>query len=61
MIKLHRQFKNVDGILICQGLARGGEGKIMSSKYARENNIPFLGICLGMQCAIVILPECLRS
>ena len=33
--------------------SRGGEGKIMSSKYARENNIPFLGICLGMQCAII--------
>ena len=49
-----RQFKNVDGILILPGFgSRGGEGKIMSSKYARENNIPFLGICLGMQCAII--------
>jgi len=49
-----RQFNNVDGILILPGFgSRGGEGKIMSSKYARENKIPFLGICLGMQCAII--------
>ena len=49
-----RQFKNVDGILILPGFgSRGGEGKIMSSKYARENEVPFLGICLGMQCAII--------
>ena len=49
-----RQFKDVDGILILPGFgSRGSEGKILSSKYARENNIPFLGICLGMQCAII--------
>ena len=49
-----RQFKSMDGILILPGFgARGGEGKILSSKYARENKIPFLGICLGMQCAII--------
>ena len=49
-----RQFKSVDGILILPGFgSRGGEGKILSSKYARENKIPFLGICLGMQCAII--------
>ena len=49
-----RQFKSVDGILILPGFgSRGGEGKIISSKYARENKIPFLGICLGMQCAII--------
>ena len=49
-----RQFKGVDGILILPGFgSRGSEGKILSSKYARENNIPFLGICLGMQCAII--------
>jgi len=48
------QFKDVDGILILPGFgSRGSEGKILSSKYARENNIPFLGICLGMQCAII--------
>ena len=49
-----KQFKSVDGILILPGFgSRGGEGKIMSSKYARKNKIPFLGICLGMQCAII--------
>ena len=49
-----RQFKSVDGILILPGFgSRGGEGKILSSKYARENKIPFLGICLGLQCAII--------
>ena len=49
-----KQFKDVNGILILPGFgSRGSEGKILSSKYARENNIPFLGICLGMQCAII--------
>ena len=49
-----REFNNVDGILILPGFgSRGSEGKILSSKHARENNIPFLGICLGMQCAII--------
>ena len=49
-----KQFKDVDGILILPGFgSRGSEGKILSSKYARENDIPFLGICLGMQCAII--------
>ena len=49
-----KEFKNVDGILILPGFgARGSEGKILSSKYARENNVPFFGICLGMQCAII--------
>ena len=52
--KAQVQFRNIDGILILPGFgSRGGEGKILSSKYARENNIPFLGICLGMQCAII--------
>ena len=47
-------FKNVDGILIPGGFGdRGIEGKIMSAQYARENNVPFLGICLGMQCAVI--------
>ena len=47
-------FNGVDGILIPGGFGdRGIEGKIMSSQYARENNIPFLGICLGMQCAVI--------
>jgi len=47
-------FSNIDGILILPGFgSRGAEGKIQSSKYARENNIPFLGICLGLQCAVI--------
>ena len=47
-------FDNVDGILIPGGFGdRGIEGKIISSKIAREKKIPFLGICLGMQCAII--------
>ena len=53
-ISAQREFNNVDGVLILPGFGtRGSEGKILSSKYARENNIPFLGICLGMQCAII--------
>ena len=47
-------FNNVDGILLLPGFgSRGAEGKIHSSRYARENKIPFLGICLGLQCAII--------
>ncbi len=47
-------FKGVDGILVPGGFGdRGIEGKISAIKYARENNIPFLGICLGMQCAVI--------
>ena len=47
-------FKGVDGVLIPGGFGnRGIEGKIMSSKFSRENKIPFLGICLGLQCAII--------
>ncbi|HCF49731.1 MAG TPA: CTP synthase [Syntrophomonas sp.] len=45
---------DVDGILIPGGFGeRGIEGKIMSARYAREKQIPFLGICLGMQCAVI--------
>lgn len=43
-------FKGIDGMLIAPGFGdRGIEGKILSAKFARENNIPLLGICLGMQ------------
>ena len=49
-----KAFSDVNGILILPGFgSRGGEGKIRSSKYARENKIPFLGICLGLQCAVI--------
>jgi CTP synthase len=47
-------FSDINGILILPGFGfRGGEGKIRSSKYAREQNVPFLGICLGLQCAVI--------
>ena len=47
-------LKGVDGILVPGGFGtRGTEGKISAIRYARENKIPFLGICLGMQMAIV--------
>jgi CTP synthase len=43
-----------DGIVVAPGFGdRGIEGKILSVTYAREKKIPFLGICLGMQCAVV--------
>ena len=45
---------DVDGILVPGGFGnRGIEGKIMAVRYARENKIPFFGICLGMQCAVI--------
>jgi CTP synthase len=48
------KLKGLKGILIAPGFgSRGIEGKIITAKYARENNIPFLGICLGMQCAVI--------
>ena len=47
-------LKEYDGILVPGGFGnRGIDGKIAAIKYARENNIPFLGICLGMQMAVV--------
>jgi len=47
-------LENVDGVLVAPGFGgRGIEGKIEAVKYARENVIPFLGICLGMQCAAI--------
>lgn len=46
--------QGVDGILVPGGFGdRGVEGKILAAKYARENKIPFLGICLGMQVAVI--------
>lgn len=45
---------NLDGILVAPGFGeRGIEGKLSAIRFARENNIPFFGICLGMQCAVV--------
>ncbi len=48
------KLKGINGIIVPGGFGgRGIEGKIQTIKYARENNIPFLGICLGMQMAVV--------
>lgn len=53
-VNLKEVFKNSKGILVPGGFgSRGIEGKIKAIKYARENNIPFLGICLGMQLAVI--------
>ena len=47
-------LKGLDAILVPGGFgSRGVEGKIMAARYARENNIPYLGICLGMQVAMI--------
>lgn len=51
---LKEVFKGIDGILIPGGFGlRGTEGKIKATTYARENRIPFLGICLGLQIAVI--------
>ena len=49
-----RLLAGFDGILVPGGFGeRGIEGKVQSIRYARERNIPFFGICLGMQCAVI--------
>lgn len=51
---LSEVFKDIDGIIVPGGFGyRGIEGKIDAIRYARENKIPFLGLCLGMQCAVI--------
>jgi CTP synthase len=48
------KLKGLHGVLVAPGFGeRGFEGKIEAIRYVRENNIPFFGICLGMQCAVV--------
>lgn len=48
------KLKSLDGILVAPGFGeRGFEGKVMTVKYTRENKIPFFGICLGMQVAVI--------
>ncbi|OFX80261.1 MAG: CTP synthase [Bacteroidetes bacterium GWE2_29_8] len=48
------KLAGLSGILVAPGFGeRGIEGKIITIKYARENNVPFFGICLGMQCAVI--------
>ncbi len=47
-------LKHVDGIMVPGGFGgRGVTGKIKAIKYARENKVPFFGICLGLQCAVI--------
>ena len=51
---IKKTLKNADAVLVPGGFGeRGIEGMILACKYARENNIPYLGICLGMQVAII--------
>ena len=48
------KLNGLDGLLVAPGFGhRGVEGKIIAVKYARENNLPFFGICLGMQMAVI--------
>ncbi len=49
-----KYLKELNGILVPGGFGdRGVEGKIKAIKYARENKVPFFGVCLGMQCAVI--------
>ncbi|MGQ1891948.1 CTP synthase [Thermophagus sp. OGC60D27] len=51
---IENKLKDIHGILVAPGFGhRGIEGKLAAVKYAREKNIPFFGICLGMQCAVI--------
>ncbi|KAJ1284573.1 hypothetical protein BS78_03G215000 [Paspalum vaginatum] len=52
--KAWKLLKGADGVLVPGGFGdRGVQGKILAAKYARENNVPYLGICLGMQIAVI--------
>ena len=54
LIKNIDLLRNCDGILVPGGFGdRGIEGKVLASKYARENNIPYFGLCLGMHVAVI--------
>jgi CTP synthase len=49
-----RMLNSVDGVLVGPGFgSRGVEGKIRAARYARENELPYLGVCLGMQAAVI--------
>ncbi|MEY3085449.1 MAG: hypothetical protein RL037_1629 [Bacteroidota bacterium] len=51
---IESELKGLDGILVAPGFGtRGISGKIEAVQYARVNNVPFFGICLGMQCAVI--------
>jgi CTP synthase len=54
LTNIESKLKNLDGVLVAPGFGeRGIEGKIAAVKYVRENKIPFFGICLGMQMAVI--------
>ncbi|MDP4277740.1 MAG: CTP synthase [Bacteroidota bacterium] len=51
---VNQKLAGLDGVVVAPGFgSRGIDGKIISLKYTRENNIPTLGICLGMQCMVI--------
>ncbi len=51
---VHKKLEGLDGIVVAPGFGeRGLEGKVETVKFARENNLPFFGICLGMQVAVI--------
>jgi len=51
---ISKKLEGVSGVLVAPGFGgRGIDGKLSAIRYARENNIPFFGICLGMQCAVI--------
>jgi len=52
--KPDKLLRGIDGMLVPGGFGyRGIEGKVRAAQYARENHIPYFGICLGMQCAVI--------
>jgi hypothetical protein len=54
-----RRIHSAHGILVPGGFgSRGVEGKILAAQYARQHNVPYLGICLGMQVSGPLLLEC---
>ncbi|MFW2331881.1 MAG: CTP synthase [Nitrospinota bacterium] len=54
--KVSQHLLGMDGILVPGGFGeRGFEGKLIATRFAREKNIPFFGICLGLQCAVIDL------
>ena len=51
---VEEQLGNMSAVMVAPGFGnRGIEGKLIAVRYARENNVPFFGICLGMQCAVI--------